>query len=59
MKPILSLFSLLSASVMGANLSDDTEVMVSDCSAAYQQFSFDLYQRFEKQFSPVFSYQGT
>jgi serpin B len=53
MKPVLCLLSLLSASVMGTNLSDGTEVMVSDCSEAYQQFSFDLYQRFEKQFSPA------
>ena len=48
MKPVLLFLSLISASAIGANLSDDTEKTVADCSAAYQQFSFDIYQRFEK-----------
>ena len=48
MKPILCLLSFLSAIAMGANLSDGTEATPFDCSSAYQQFSFDLYQRFEK-----------
>ena len=48
MKPVLCLLSFLSAIAMGANLSDGTEATPFDCSSAYQQFSFDLYQRFEK-----------
>ena len=48
MKPVLLFLSLISASAIGANQSDDTEKTVADCSAAYQQFSFDIYQRFEK-----------
>ena len=48
MKPILFLLSFTSFCAMGANLSDGTEATPFDCSSAYQQFSFDLYQRFEK-----------
>jgi serpin B len=48
MKPVLLFLSLISVSAIGANLSDGTEATPFDYSGAYQQFSFDLYQRFEK-----------
>ncbi|MBR5068972.1 MAG: hypothetical protein IKX25_06180 [Bacteroidales bacterium] len=44
---VLLSLSLLAASPLAANNADDTETTASDCSAAYQQFSFDLYTNIE------------
>ena len=46
-KFVLLSLSLLAASPLAANIADDTETSVTDCSAAYQQFSFDLYTNIE------------
>ena len=53
-KFVLLSLSLLAASPLAANIADDTETSVTDCSAAYQQFSFDLYTNIENYCTETF-----